>query len=268
MVEDGLTPIQNLLGEWSSIGNDISKEIRKGTLSKDELMQIAAGYLESERAKIASTYGPGTGLVSSPHYSIAFQLMREESERLGKMTQGELNSWVKENLGLDFSKWTKTEQVFAMKAYAERGDNQYEYGNEKTYIRAKTDKEISKKAAGFNEDSFWKEQVEYAKLANNRREEGKYVKISSIENEKKKAFNKFGIEIKRETNSEYAQEIEKANRANREVFKKIIEDSWKNMNLADNTTSQYYAGQSLFYQTGNHPYLFNKFYGKRSWRRK
>lgn len=77
-----------------------------------------------------------------------------------------------------------------MKAYAQRGDNQYEYGNEKTYIRTVTGEESSR-TAEYNEESFWKEQTEYAKLANNKRNEGEYVIISPIEKEKEKAFKKF-----------------------------------------------------------------------------
>lgn len=133
-----------------------------------------------------------------------------------------------------------------MKAYAQRGDNQYEYGNEKTYIRAKTKEETGSSVAEYNEDAFWKEQTEYAKLANNKRNEGEYVIISPIEKEKKKALKNYGVEITGVPPTDYLNEVKRAISENRKEFKGRMDESWKNMNLADSTTSQYYAGQGFY----------------------
>lgn len=243
-MEDGLTQIQNLRGNGLLFGNDIENELDAGTLSKEELLQIVAGYLEKERTKLATDISSNYSGLESAEFNQREQRLREESDRLNKMTKEELNSWVKENLGTDFSKLSKTEQNFAMKAYAERGDNQYVYGKEETYVRPKNEEERTI-SAEYNEESFWKEQTEYAKMANNKRNEGEYVIISPIEKEKKKALKNYGVEITGAPTTDYLNEVKKAITENRKEFKRRMDESWKSMNLADSATSQYYAGQGL-----------------------
>lgn len=97
---DGLTLIRNFLENGLLYGNDIANELQSGTLSRDELIQIAAGHLERQRTLRTSEVILG-GLESSEFSKFENQ-QREEAKRLNEMTTEELNSWVKSNIRIKF----------------------------------------------------------------------------------------------------------------------------------------------------------------------
>lgn len=95
--------IRNFLENGLLYGNDIANELQSGTLSRDELIQIAAGHLERQRTlRTSENLMGGMGGLESSEFSKFLKQQGEEAERLNEMTTEELNSWVKSTLRIRF----------------------------------------------------------------------------------------------------------------------------------------------------------------------
>lgn len=142
-----------------------------------------------------------------------------------------------------------------LRRLTEKKDSRFNYDDKSTWIQ---DKQNSAEKAGamFSSD-FVKEQIELQKKENELgQDSGEYIKRRDLQkelaeiNKVNKKYAKMGysqIDFSELGNNKELQALlNEAKENNRAVFKKRIEDSWKNMNLADNTTSQYYAGQGLY----------------------